>query len=143
MIEIKELYTLESKGLTDKNLDELVNNGIYLVSIDGHKQTVIVFNVSKSDFTLFVTQIRIFKDFNDVTRFYMRIMRDNVWSNWELMNFNSAYKNVGTSSERPSNLAVSDIGFCYFDTTLGKPIYASEITNQGTKKWVDSNGAEV
>lgn len=44
---------------------------------------------------------------------------------------------AGTKNERPSSLGFSNVGFQYFDTTLGKPIYWT-----GTK-WVDALGNPV
>ena len=51
--------------------------------------------------------------------------------------------NKGTSEERPSLRPTLDIGFEYFDTTLGKPIYAKFITSAGAIEWVDATGARV
>lgn len=59
----------------------------------------------------------------------------------------------GPTGERPlgvgaENLTgildtIKGIGFQYFDTTLGKPIYAKEIATNGTVTWVDATGAQV
>lgn len=55
-------------------------------------------------------------------------------------------KHNGTTAERPTNLRFSgyqkDQGFCYFDTDLGKPIYAKG-TSGGSIIWVDATGATV
>lgn len=39
--------------------------------------------------------------------------------------------------------ATKDIGFCFFDTSINKPIYASAIAADGTVTWVDATGASV
>ena len=39
--------------------------------------------------------------------------------------------------------AARDIGFEYFDTTLGKPIYVKSIASDGTVTWVDATGTPV
>ena len=53
----------------------------------------------------------------------------------------------GTTLDRPNEFDVSDIpipiGFCYFDTTLGKPIWLKSSVFQGTKVWVDATGTAV
>lgn len=46
----------------------------------------------------------------------------------------------GTSTSRPSNVQV---GFQFFDKTLGKPIYAKTVAENGTVTWVDATGADV
>lgn len=56
---------------------------------------------------------------------------------------------VGTTEERPKGKPIGrldktrNIGFMYFDTTLGKPIYVLSITNHGTVTWVDATGTTV
>lgn len=57
--------------------------------------------------------------------------------------------NYGTTAQRPKTRVVhagsikaTDIGYCYFDTDLGKPIWIKEINNS-TIKWVDATGIEV
>ena len=47
----------------------------------------------------------------------------------------------GATTERPAGYSIY-IGFKYFDTTLGKPIYASAISGD-TVTWVDATGATV
>jgi len=49
----------------------------------------------------------------------------------------------GTSANRPSNLKPADVGYMFFDTTLGKPIYAKTITSGGVVTWVDAAGTLV
>ena len=60
--------------------------------------------------------------------------------------------NRGASAARPTGIGSGangtlimnqDEGFEYFDTTLGKPIYAKAIAADGTVTWVDSTGATV
>jgi hypothetical protein len=50
----------------------------------------------------------------------------------------------GTTSDRP---AIPTIGMMFFDTTLGKPIWAKTVTSNGdgtyTATWVDATGATV
>lgn len=46
----------------------------------------------------------------------------------------------GATASRPVNVPV---GYQFFDTTLGKPIYASAIAFNGTITWVDATGADV
>ena len=48
---------------------------------------------------------------------------------------------VGTSKERPL-LSEKSIGYQYFDTDLGKPIYAKVISDTEVV-WVDANGSSV
>lgn len=50
-------------------------------------------------------------------------------------------KRNGTTAERPNGESVY-VGFSYFDSTLGKPIYASIISGN-TVTWVDATGAQV
>ena len=45
-------------------------------------------------------------------------------------------KEYGSTSNRPNINSVWD-GFCYFDTTLKKPIW------KAGSKWVDATGSEV
>lgn len=50
----------------------------------------------------------------------------------------SVAENKGTTSQRPTNLDnTNDVGYIYFDSTLGKPIYWTGV------KWVDATGADV
>lgn len=53
----------------------------------------------------------------------------------------------GTTLDRPNEVDISNtpipIGFCYFDTTLGKPIWLKSSVFQGTKVWVDATGTAV
>lgn len=57
----------------------------------------------------------------------------------------------GTTFYRPKGIGATggvldpnrDIGFRYFDTSIGKPIYAQNIANDGTVAWVDATGAMV
>lgn len=75
---------------------------------------------------------------------------------WDGIRFNNpdGFANtdiVGTRSKRPTGIGgggvldpSKDIGFQYFDTTLGKPIYANAIDNAtGEVTWVDATGATV
>lgn len=50
--------------------------------------------------------------------------------------------NFGTTNERPMTDAVP-LGFEFFDTCIGKPIYAKTIESNGTIIWVDSNGENL
>jgi hypothetical protein len=63
------------------------------------------------------------------------------------------YMASGSTAERPTpfvpgdnitpgSLTLGDIGFEYFDTTLGKPIYAKAISG-GVVTWVDATGGTV
>lgn len=78
---------------------------------------------------------------------------DNIWI--DSRGFTAA-ATVGQSNKRPIGIhtegdttvgilnAGNDIGFEYFDTTLGKPIYAKAIDNTtGVVTWVDATGATV
>ena len=52
--------------------------------------------------------------------------------------------NSGSSTQRPTTII--DVGFMYFDTTLGKPIWAKEVdttTTPITITWVDALGNPV
>ena len=54
------------------------------------------------------------------------------------------HKTSGTTALRPAILAQDDLGFEYFDTTLGKPVYAKAIdASTGAVTWVDSSGAAL
>lgn len=48
----------------------------------------------------------------------------------------------GATADRPT-LAIADKGYMYFDTDLGKPIYAQSITSGGVVTWVDAAGQVV
>lgn len=59
-------------------------------------------------------------------------------------------KKTGTTAERPvgisggGTLTFRDIGYSYFDTDLGKPIWCKAINNStGAVTWVDATGATV
>ena len=74
-----------------------------------------------------------------------------VWGggNWRDANGFSASPNKGTTANRPRLIsdggtlnASSDIGYCYFDTELSKPIYFKE-ANGNNIVWVDATGATV
>lgn len=60
-------------------------------------------------------------------------------------------KSFGETSIRPEGTGAdggtldsnTDIGFSFFDTTLGKPIYVKAIGDDGTVTWVDATGATV
>lgn len=58
---------------------------------------------------------------------------------------NNNPRKTGTTAQRPAG-AFIDIGYEYFDTTLGKPIYASALTDASSEvsvTWVDATGATV
>ena len=48
---------------------------------------------------------------------------------------------AGVTANRPAGSDIY-VGFQYFDTTLGKPIYASAISGD-TVTWVDATGTSV
>jgi hypothetical protein len=48
--------------------------------------------------------------------------------------------NSGTTTERPTSGVM--VGMIYFDTTLGKPIWAKTVSGS-TITWVDANGQTV
>lgn len=50
-----------------------------------------------------------------------------------------AAKASGSTSERPTNCSV---GHCFFDTNLGKPIWAKQVT-ENSVTWCDANGTIV
>lgn len=53
----------------------------------------------------------------------------------------SPVKKVGTYEDKPtSGLTLNDVGFAFFVTNLGKPIYWTGDTNKGDNGWVDANG---
>lgn len=54
----------------------------------------------------------------------------------------SSIKRSGSTAERP---VPNSVGFVYFDTSLGKPIYAKTISTgeETTVVWVDAMGIEV
>ena len=56
------------------------------------------------------------------------------------------HNKYGTTAQRPTfaeNYRQYLVGYEYFDTSLGKPIYASAIANDGTATWVDATGTTV
>lgn len=78
------------------------------------------------------------------TTFYDRtigqlLVWDGTWKN--AYGDPANFKTFGTTAERPNSNAIR-VGFTFFDTTLGKPIYAKSITGY-TITWVDSTGATV
>lgn len=70
---------------------------------------------------------------------------------WIDGNGHSAASIKGNTASRPKGVGASDgildqsrdIGFQYFDTTLGKPIFVKAIANDGTVTWVDATGTTV
>ena len=52
-------------------------------------------------------------------------------------NLLNTFANKGATADKPTTLNASNTGFCYWDTTLNKPIYW---TGSG---WVDATGATV
>ncbi len=60
------------------------------------------------------------------------------WTKWyyQLAAAFNAQQKTGTTAQRPSPAPF--IGFMYFDTTLGKPIWAKGLT-----LWVDSAGTHL
>ena len=67
-----------------------------------------------------------------------------VWNGSKWVENDSAGANVvrsGSTSERPSGSSIY-VGFQFFDTTLGKPIYANAISGN-TVTWVDATGTAV
>lgn len=62
----------------------------------------------------------------------------SLWMIWfsELIKAVNEMQATGTTAQRPT--APPFIGFMYFDTTLGKPIWAKTATT-----WVDSAGTSV
>lgn len=56
------------------------------------------------------------------------------------------HNKYGTTAQRPTfaeDYRQYLVGFEYFDTSLGKPIYASSIASDGTATWVDATGTAV
>ena len=56
------------------------------------------------------------------------------------------YLSSGPSSSRPKFDAADApymIGFSFFDTTLGKPVYVKSIAKDGTAIWVDALGKQL
>ena len=86
-------------------------------------------------------------------KYYDIILRKNItWSGvrWEDTNGFPAIPTVGTTENRPTGIGSGgvldnnkDKGFCYFDTNLGKPIYATLIYDNGSVDWIDATGASV
>lgn len=85
--------------------------------------------------------------FFDITNLRFVFWTNKHWSNlhkkdignkWVTSEGRTVAAIKGASNLRPTNLNSSeDIGYCYFDATLNKPIYWT-----GTK-WVDSTGADI
>lgn len=56
------------------------------------------------------------------------------------------HNEYGTTAQRPTfaeDYRQYLVGFEYFDTSLGKPVYAKTIASDGTATWVDATGASV
>lgn len=60
------------------------------------------------------------------------------WTRWfqQLTNAFNSITETGTTSQRPSPAPF--VGFMFFDTTLGKPIWAKTLT-----QYVDATGVNV
>lgn len=67
-------------------------------------------------------------------RFYQCIRLGSSGHYWKQI----GYIDSGTTAQRPVNVPV---GYCYFDTTLGKPIWCK--VSGSTPTWVDATGATV
>ena len=85
--------------------------------------------------------------FNKGWNTFNATIKKPVWwngSEWvSAQGYSIAAKTHGTTSERPTagNLKASDIGFEYYDTDLGIPVYVESIDEAtGDVVWVDSNG---
>ena len=66
------------------------------------------------------------------------IVKDNVINS----NFVDGIRSKGPSNNRP-NLNNTFIGYSYFDTDLGKVIYAKSISSKGDVIWADALGNPV
>ena len=64
---------------------------------------------------------------------------DSIPESWVLC----TQKISGGSTSRPANLGDTRIGFQYFDTSLGKPIYWTNDTSDDKSGWVDATGTAV
>lgn len=64
----------------------------------------------------------------------------NIFSKFKSVNSSiirgSRFNTIGDTSQRPP-VGIYDIGFCYFDTTIKKPIWWTDT------KWIDGTGATV
>jgi hypothetical protein len=78
--------------------------------------------------------------------FYTPLGKPNYWSGTKWVEADGAtadVKRCGTTTNRPNGSDIYE-GFIYFDTTLGKPVYAKEIdAEHDTVTWVDATGATV
>lgn len=61
-----------------------------------------------------------------------------LWWRWisQLVQTFNSLMNTGTTAQRPNPAPF--VGFMYFDTTLGKPVWAKTLTS-----WVDATGASA
>lgn len=126
---------------------DFVNDRAFFIVLEGVKQLIGKWN---SIYSL-VTQ---FKNLSDICNVPERIISNLFTYEYgaRRMSYNpTTYK--GNSTWRPLGIGNSenkgfldpstDIGFMYFDTSIGKPIYAKEIANDGTVTWVDATGTPV
>ena len=68
-----------------------------------------------------------------------------IYENRSLSEYDGAEMNVsrhGTTASRPEGRKIY-VGFTYFDTTLGMPVYAAAIGNDFAVTWVDATGTAV
>lgn len=66
---------------------------------------------------------------------WIKVEEDNLSTSWKGVGLIEGVATSGTTAQRPTAVTV---GYTYFDTTLGKPIYF-----KSTGVWVDSAGATV
>lgn len=78
---------------------------------------------------------------NNISSYTTGQGQQNIINGTALIYNNYGLQRIGNSTSRPDNKKVY-VGFRYFDTTLGKPIYVKEISNS-TVTWVDATGATV
>lgn len=90
-----------------------------------------------------------FNNAKEGTEFYntsthTKVYKDAEHGIWRDSSGRPDVRKSGTSSQRPANLTTIDTGYSFFDTDLGKPIYAKTISSDGTvTSWVDAAGTVV
>lgn len=73
-----------------------------------------------------------------INKHWSNLHKKDIGNKWVTSEGKTVATIKGASNIRPTNLNSSeDVGYCYFDTTLGKPIYWT-----GTK-WVDATGVDI
>lgn len=132
-----------SGGFTGDGKTTIINSEIELAN-DLTAQNILLYN---SVLTAIDKPIKTSDSYHPTITAYESILNIGEYVCWQIKLIKSIYKKVnggwdngnnGGSASRPVGSDIY-VGFVYFDTTLGKPIYASAISGVGVK-WVDAAG---